>query len=189
MRALLPPLLLAGYVLFAGCSDQSPLETHEPSVQAAHQIEADGKLNREIAEVREATAPFNDLDHARDEGYHLDDHCVSNPAGPGAMGYHAVNPGLVGDQEVDPLEPEVLVYAPGEDGDDLELVAVEYVAVAGPDHFEEAPSLFGETFVDHTENPHGIGPHYELHAWIWQHNPNGIFAQWNPHVSCPDHEE
>jgi hypothetical protein len=25
---------------------------------------------------------------------------------------------------------------------------------------------------------------YILHAWVWQHNPNGIFEDWNPTVHC-----
>jgi len=26
--------------------------------------------------------------------------------------------------------------------------------------------------------------HYDLHAWIWEDNPKGVFAQYNPEVSC-----
>ena len=26
---------------------------------------------------------------------------------------------------------------------------------------------------------------YTLHAWIWQYNPAGLFAHWNPNVTCP----
>jgi hypothetical protein len=26
---------------------------------------------------------------------------------------------------------------------------------------------------------------YILHAWIWQTNPSGMFAHWNPEVTCP----
>ena len=22
------------------------------------------------------------------------------------------------------------------------------------------------------------------HAWVWKHNPAGMFADWNPEVSC-----
>jgi hypothetical protein len=25
---------------------------------------------------------------------------------------------------------------------------------------------------------------YVLHAWIWKHNPGGMFNDWNPKVSC-----
>ena len=26
---------------------------------------------------------------------------------------------------------------------------------------------------------------YILHAWIWKHNPAGMFVDWNPEVICP----
>jgi hypothetical protein len=28
--------------------------------------------------------------------------------------------------------------------------------------------------------------HYDLHVWLYKHNPAGMFAAWNPRVSCPD---
>lgn len=181
MRSLLTAGLLSVTALLVGCSDDAPFAPEEPSVQAAHTVQGEAGLSQQLAQVRRATAPYNDLEEAEADGYHLEEHCESNPAGPGAMGMHAVNMDLVGDGELDPLQPEVLVYMPRED--DLELVAVEYFALEGP--FEEAPSLFGETFVDHTENPHGLPPHFELHAWIWHPNPDGVFTQWNPGLSCP----
>jgi MoxR-like ATPase len=30
-----------------------------------------------------------------------------------------------------------------------------------------------------------LPPFYELHAWIWKHNPRGMFDDWNPRVVCP----
>ena len=35
-----------------------------------------------------------------------------------------------------------------------------------------------------TPNRYGLPPFYELHAWIWKHNPRGMFDDWNPLVSC-----
>jgi hypothetical protein len=26
--------------------------------------------------------------------------------------------------------------------------------------------------------------HYDLHVWIWKHNPAGMTASWNPAVDC-----
>ena len=31
----------------------------------------------------------------------------------------------------------------------------------------------------------GMPPHYDLHVWVWQPNPDGMFAIWNPKVTCP----
>ena len=47
------------------------------------------------------------------------------------------------------------------------------------------PSLFGQTFnFTPSPNRYGLPPFYSLHAWIWKHNPSGMFAPWNPNVSC-----
>jgi hypothetical protein len=27
--------------------------------------------------------------------------------------------------------------------------------------------------------------HYDLHVWLWKHNPAGLFAPTNPNVKCP----
>lgn len=38
-------------------------------------------------------------------------------------------------------------------------------------------------FVD-SPNRFGLPAHYEIHVWAWRDNPNGIFVDWNPRVSC-----
>ena len=30
-------------------------------------------------------------------------------------------------------------------------------------------------------------PHYDRHVWIYRENPNGVFAPFNPKVSCAHH--
>ena len=25
---------------------------------------------------------------------------------------------------------------------------------------------------------------YALHVWVWENNPSGLYADWNPRVSC-----
>jgi hypothetical protein len=153
-------------------------------------------LQDELAQVRAATARFHDLDAALKAGYELGwvngsgvriiTCCISHPTA-GAMGYHYFHPDLMDDLAVDPLEPEVLVYAPGENGK-LRLVAVEYV-VRGPDSNPPGvepsliPTVFGMEM--HILAPPPGPAFYILHAWIWKPNPAGIFADWNPDVTCP----
>jgi hypothetical protein len=36
-----------------------------------------------------------------------------------------------------------------------------------------------------TDEAHGFEPHYELHVWTHRDNPSGMFAEWNPNVTCP----
>jgi hypothetical protein len=43
----------------------------------------------------------------------------------------------------------------------------------------EPPELFGQHF--HRNEAFGI---WALHVWVWRNNPSGLFADWNPRVSC-----
>jgi|GEM_PF-636870 len=139
----------------------------------------------ELARARAGTAAFQRLAAAADAGYEQVTPCIAAP--PGAMGYHFVRGDLYGDGAVDATRPEALLYAPSPSGQ-LRLVGVEYqvFAFAWDPANPDPPSLFGETFEDHRAEgtTHGLPPHYELHAWIWRHNPAGMFAPFNPEVSC-----
>jgi hypothetical protein len=146
----------------------------------------------ELAQVRAATAQFHRLEAAIDAGYTLGyvngvgntiiTGCIAHPT-LGAMGYHYFNKALIDDNEIDVLKPEGLVYAPGADGG-LKLVAVEYV-VPGPASDPDGPAIAPTPFgMDMTILVPQVGFH-TLHAWIWTTNPAGMFAHWNPEVTCP----
>ena len=34
------------------------------------------------------------------------------------------------------------------------------------------------------DEAHMFEPHYDRHVWLYRDNPNGVFAQFNPKVSC-----
>lgn len=136
-------------------------------------------------EVRTATQPFQDLATATAAGFAAVSPCVAEAAG--GMGFHYLMESRL-DATVEGVEPELLLYAPGADGS-LNLVGVEYMVMApmwdagndGP------PTLLGQTFADHRaeEARHGLPfPHYDLHFWAWEDNPNGIWSPLNPAVSC-----
>jgi hypothetical protein len=165
------------------------------SAPAAHDHSAGSASQAELAAVRRVTAQFHDVEAAIAAGYELGyingagtriiTGCVSNPTA-GAMGYHYFNKGLVDDLVVDPLKPEALVYERLPNGK-LKLVAVEYV-VPGPGSNPAGPSgppptVFGMEMHILVPPP---GPGFYLqHAWIWRQNPAGMFADWNPGVTCP----
>jgi hypothetical protein len=140
-------------------------------------------LHHDIAEIKRATAKFHNVQKALAAGYLPAEHCIAVP-GVGAMGYHYVNPDLV-DGVVDPLRPEVLVYQPSGEGRHLKLVAVEYFVPAGTvaSHPMLGPVPFEGPMPGHEP---GMPVHYDLHVWLWQHNPDGTFATWNPAGSCQD---
>jgi hypothetical protein len=113
----------------------------------------------------------------------------------------------------DPLKPEAMLYEAKKNGE-LTLVGVEWI-VRDEDQVitlgEPVPQLvLGQVepfLVEPFHNPDGpmfghehwagspyLGPdglagwqpiHFDLHAWIWKHNPDGLFEDWNPDVSCP----
>lgn len=140
---------------------------------------------RLFAAVRQATARYHNLDTALADGYiplgHA--HCVDNP-GIGAMGRHYYNPALLHDGVLDPAKPELLVYAPS--GNGARLAAAEYMMPVSTWDGPAAPRLFGVPFdgpmPEH--EPDTSGDHYDLHVWVWAHNPAGALATWNPAVAC-----
>ncbi len=140
----------------------------------------------DLAEVRAATARYHRVETAIADGYELGYNgiitgCIAHPTA-GAMGYHYFRADLIDDPAVDPLQPEGLVYAPGPNGQ-LHLAAVEWV-VPGPVPpvpSETPPTVLGIDM--HVLNP--MLGWYIHHAWVWRHNPAGMFEDWNPEVSCP----
>lgn len=141
---------------------------------SAHKDDVDP---RKLNELREATAAYHDPSIAVDAGYVRDDHCVEEPGGDGAMGYHYLHPRRI-DEQLDHTEPEVLVYE--RRGNEDNLVAVEFLSTAAEDG--PAPTVLG-----HDMHPfHLPGANWELHVWCWKPNPRGLFADFNPNVTCPE---
>jgi hypothetical protein len=180
---------------FAG-SDAAAPNAAAHSMAGHNMAVHEAALEDELAQVRAATARFHDLDAALEAGYELGwvngsgvriiTGCVFHPTA-GGMGYHYFHPGLMADLAVDPLEPEALVYAPGENGK-LKLAAVEYV-VRGPNSNPPGvvpppiPTVLGMEM--HILVPPPGPAFYLMHAWVWKPNPAGMFADWNPEVICP----
>jgi len=167
-----------------------------PATAAAAPVPTDPAVLKALAAARAATARYHDVANALADGY-----VPASPCEP-AMGVHYVNFGLAFDFSVNPLTPEMLLYVPTEAGP--RLVGVEYAMVAWvvtpggpapwfdpapppfPWFFPSPPTIFGQT-MDGPMAPHEVGVdpwHYELHVWLWQANPSGIFAEFNPNVSC-----
>ena len=149
-----------------------------------------GSLGQDdFAAARAATAKYHDIRKAT--GFtELDDAagiaCIDNPAG--GMGVHFVDGSRL-NSVLDPALPEALVYEPQADGS-MKLGALEYVILdsdwAGPG----APEMFGQSFEyqpgpdEANANRFGLPAFWELHLWVWNENPRGMFDDWNPKVSC-----
>src|SRR6056297_145339 len=105
--------------------------------------------------------------------------CIESPMG--GMGYHLQNLDQLANGQLNMLRPEALLYAPIEDGS-LKFVGVEYI-IPGDLWDDPEPPMFLEQPLHFNPNvgPAGI---WALHVWVVEENPNGIFADWNPDVSC-----
>ncbi len=143
-----------------------------------------------LSTARAATAQFHDIDTATASGYGLFKDakgiaCIDSAAG--VMGIHYVNGSLVGDAVLNPATPEALVYQELPNGN-LRLVAAEYIVFqsAWRDAGNTAgPTLFGQPLkLIPMPNRYGLTPFYEIHAWIWKDNPDGMFNDWNPNGTC-----
>jgi hypothetical protein len=141
----------------------------------------------DAAAVTMVSSRFKSLDRALAEGYDEFYKCTEEP-GVGTMGQHYVNLSYVGDPAINPLRPEVLVYEPTRSGG-LQLIALEYVVVKAD--WEKAfgvgtvPTVLGQDMLFRAAgNRYGLPDFYERHAWLFKWNPNGLFDDWNPRVSC-----
>ena len=137
-----------------------------------------------LDDVRTATGAYHSLDAALADGFvpfGLEDPevatCFENEAG--GMGVHYVRNI---DETVVATDPEAMVYELTPDGS-TRLVGVEYIV---PQEFVEdadgnvvsLPSVLGQDF-----HKHSFLPVYILHAWVWEENPAGVYADYNPAVS------
>jgi len=169
----------------------------------------------DLATVRAATARFQDVKVAVAEGYVRDpmDMCdtatmMGKAARLGSMGIHYFRPDLLGIKgppnprvngsgtHTDFRKPGILIYEPRADGS-LQLVAVENLVFrlawreAGnsePPSFQGVPyDLMEDDPRTKVDEAHMFEPHYDRHVWIFRDNPNGVYAQFNPNVSCAAH--
>jgi hypothetical protein len=164
----------------AGCFEPSsgPSAAADRTSVSANR-EAAG-LGDQIAQLRAATARFHDLEAAKDAGYNVAlTACYEDEVnGEGAMGYHYGKPSII-NATVNQLEPEALLYEPQKNGRPR-LVGVEYIVpftVVSED--SPPPRAFGLNF-----KKNFVFNVWALHVWVWKNNPSGIFADWNPNVTC-----
>ena len=150
--------------------------------------------------------PYKNVNFALSNGYRLGNpHCESRP-GLGAMGYHYVNPSLLGLTApvggrvngtgtytgVNP--PGILLYMDDANAaGGKRLVGIELLVFADAWHAinKQPPKYRGREYNYMADNPatpqdeaHNFMPHYDLHIWLFEHNPSGLYEPWNPALSC-----
>jgi hypothetical protein len=143
----------------------------------------------DVSAARAATARYNSTVQAERAGYGPFPagvplaECIMALDGTAGMGFHWLNPNLL-DGQLDPTKPEVLVYAPRQNGK-LQLVALEYVVFDDAWAGSGDPTLFGRTLTKvEAPNRYAIPTFWQVHLWLYEPNSSGLFADFNPSVSC-----
>lgn len=175
---LAPSLALGAATLFAACSDNAT-EPHRPAPPTTPvqfttlpTTDTDGA----IATLQRVTARYHNIKAAFDDDFILLHPCEDRP-GEGPVGAVYINMDRLLDGQINPELPDALIYEPHRDG--LKLVGVEFAIPKAMWTAQTLPQFLGATF--QTEDEFGV---YALHAWVWRTNPDGLFAETNPRVSC-----
>lgn len=167
MKAALVHLTLGSMIVGVTACGGVETEDYDAELESSS-AELTQSQRRDIATARAATAKYHRLDVAIADGY-VD---TGLPCFDG-QGYHYIRPDLLNTYDI--TAPTVLVYSP-----DGKLVAIEWVtpvdSVGGV-----RPVLFEETYHGPVLDP----PLFVLHVWAWRNNPDGMFADANPHITCP----
>ena len=189
----------------AGCSADS--STSADMQMAGLPLSAVGQASnaQALIDLRRITASLHDVDAAEAQDYSLliaapltaPDGCISDMSA-GGMGYHYSRFNNLGDNSIDLLDPEFLVYAPtaapARDGvQGRRLGAVEYfipysTVWPGPAdiNFDRAPRLSDfSSFAglpDVAMSPTRFGG-WAIHIWLWENNPGGMLTNYNAAVA------
>jgi hypothetical protein len=177
ITALHRSLALVAAVLLVGCADEGPVTPDRAAVMPVLDATASAiNIERAVDVLRRATARYHDLNVALADGFVLLHPCEVRP-GEGAVGAVYVNLGRL-DGRFDLDRPEALIYE--ESANELaKLVGAEFAIPYTLWTKKEPPVFLGQAF--QTEDEFGV---FALHAWIWRANPNGMFAEAHPGISC-----
>ena len=179
LRRLLATTALLGAGTAAAVAPALTASAHDRTPAAA--THARNGAGAGLAELRRVLAPYRDPSAAFAAGFRPSGPCAEL-SGVGAMGVHWVN-GQRMSSPPDAARPPILLYSP-----DGTLLGAEFFAPDGDQDLTtdaDRPSLFGRPF-DGPMLGHepGMPVHYDLHVWVDEANPDGVFSPWNARVSC-----
>jgi hypothetical protein len=140
----------------------------------------DPRVTADLARLRETIRPYQNLDAAVSAGYPREvKDCIVHEHH-GAMGYHHVNRSHL-ERNISVERPQILLYERLSDGG-YRLNGVEFII---PFRFWPrdtiAPEFLGQTMKRETNLNY-----WYLHVWTGKNNPDGIFADFDPEVRCPE---
>lgn len=133
-----------------------------------------------VAALRDAAGAFTDVNAAIHAGYAAEvADCIVHEHH-GAMGYHHINRSYI-ERDISPARPQFLLYERLPDGA-YRLNAAEYFIPYRLWPRDSAPPVF----MGQAMKPEDTFNYWYLHVWAWRENPQGMFADFHPDVTCPD---
>ena len=186
-RAGAPVLGAVALALAAGCGDPAdpagPVDAVRRDAAAidAQAARLSSDVTADLARLRATVARLHDFEEIQARWSVRLDPCFES--GDGGMGLHMINPDYMGDAAVTrPDQPEALLFEQQKNGR-MRFVGVEFIvpyAVVPRD--AAPPEQFGQQY-----RRNDLFELWALHVWVGRHNPSGLFADWNPNVSCDDY--
>jgi hypothetical protein len=187
LRAVARLTSIAAAAIVAACGvDRTPSAPRASELAATRSADLDvtplthgghdQQVERLASTLRRVTARYHRIEVAKHDGFVLLHDCETR-LNDEPVGTVYVNLDQLTDGVIDPEKPDGLIYEPTDKG--LKLVAVEFAIPFTLWPQTEPPQLLGTTF--QREDEFGV---FALHAWVWRKNPNGIFAETNPRVTC-----
>lgn len=167
--------LMAIAAASASCADTPPApEVELPDLRVERLPEP---VVRDLIKLRKSLVKYERFDRAVAEGFDTQlTGCMVMPPD-GGMGFHYGKASII-DAIPDPSAPEVLLYQPLRGGK-KRLVGVEFIVPFDAWTEPEPPVLYGQVM-----RPNHTFGLWTLHVWLFKHNRNGLFADWNPAVRC-----
>lgn len=177
------PLTLVAAVFLGACAESAPLAPSEPvatslpavALKAVNGQGADAV--RTLTTIARATARYHDLDVAIADGFVFLHGCETR-GDEGPVGIVYVHMGRLTDGVIDPATPDALIYEPSKNGKP-KLIGVELATPFALWSEPQPPTFLDRTF--QAEDEFGV---WGLHVWLWTLNPEGLYAESNPRVSC-----
>jgi hypothetical protein len=142
-------------------------------------------VKRQLKVVKRATAKYRDVRVAVRDGYMPTDDCYG-VRGRGVMGFHYVNLELVFNTVDSLRRPDILIYLPAKGGE-RRLAAVEWYHLDADQDLstdDDRPHFLGRPLDGPMIHDPGTPVHFDLHVWLFKHNPRGVFAPFNPAARC-----
>lgn len=172
-------LVAAPLAVVVGCGNAPAVEEDQ---SAAGELPAPAAESAELTSLRQYAAPFESLDAAKAAGYTEQITPCWYHRDLGGQGVHFARQEWI-DGNVSLLEPELTMYEPQADGT-MQFVAVEYIVPFSAWTEPDPPSILGQTFMRNE----GLEL-FVLHVWLGRENPAGMYADFNPDVTCEHAEQ